>query len=96
MCLIITALAALCAGLFWYFKDRSNAQKSGTLALMYAGAALMWFIDCSIAALTEGEAFFDLSVDDTMLGALIVVSGFVVYLGILFFRKMSHKNLQHA
>ena len=96
MCLLITAFATLCAGLFWYFKDRSNALKSGILALMYAGATLMWLVDCSIAALTEGEAFLDLSVDDAMLGALIVFSGFVAWLGILFFSKISHKNLQRA
>lgn len=96
MCLLITAFATLCAGLFWYFKDKSNAHKSGILALMYAGATLMWLVDCSIATLTEGEAFLDLSVDDAMLGALIVVSGFVAYLGILFFSKISNKNLQRA
>ncbi len=94
MCLLITAFATLCAGLFWYFKDRS--QKSGILALMYAGATLMWLVDCTIAAIAEGEAFLDLSVDDAMLGALIVVSGFVAWLGILFFSKISNKNLQRA
>lgn len=97
MCLILTALAAVVAGVFWYLKDRQNVRKSGVLALMYAGAALMWLIDCSIAAITEGEAFLDLSADDAMLGALIIVSGFVVYLGILFFGKISAKNnLQRA
>ena len=97
MCLLITAFAAVCAGLFWYFKDRSNAQKSGVLALMYAGAALMWLVDCSIAAIVEGEAFLDLSADDAKLGALIVISGFVAYLGILFFSKIGAKNnLQRA
>lgn len=96
MCLIITALAALGTGLFWYFKDRNNTYKSGILALMYVGATLMWFVDCSIAALSEGEAFLDLSLDDTMLGLLIVVSGFVAYLGILFFSKINKNNLQHA
>lgn len=96
MCLLITAFAAVCVGLFWCFKDRDNARKSGILALMYAGAALMWFVDCSIATFVEGEAFLDLSVDDTMLGTLIVVSGFVAYLAIVFFNKINVKNsLQH-
>lgn len=96
MCLLITAFATLCAGLFWYLKDKNNAHKSGILALMYAGATLMWFVDCSIAAIVEGEAFLDLSLDDTMLGALIVISGFVAYLGILFFSKISTSNLQRT
>ena len=96
MCLLITAFAAVCAGLFWYFKDRQNVRKSGILALMYAGAALMWLVDCSIAAIVEGEAFLDLSADDAKLGALIVISGFVAYLAILFFSKKATNNLQRA
>ena len=96
MCLLITAFAAVCAGLFWYFKDRQNVRKSGILALMYAGATLMWLVDCSIAAIVEGEAFLDLSADDAKLGVLIVISGFVAYLAILFFRKKAKTNLQRA
>ena len=96
MCLLITAFAAVCAGLFWYFKDRQNIRKSGVLALIYAGAALMWLVDCSVASIVEGDAFLDLSADDAKLGALIVISGFVAYIGILFFSKKSTNNLQRA
>lgn len=80
MCLIITILAAVCASAFWYIKDRDNLHKSGILALMYWGAALMWLVDCVFAA-TSGEAFLDLSIDDTILGVIVVACGFVAYLG---------------
>ena len=97
MCLLITAFAAVCAGLFWYFKDRQNVRKSGILALIYAGATLMWLVDCTIATIAGGEAFLDLSADDAKLGALVVFSGLVAYLAILFLGKINSKNnLQRA
>lgn len=74
MCLLITAFAALVALSFWYFKDRGNVRKSGTLALIYLGASFMWLIDCVFAKF-EGEAFLDLSKDNALLGFLVVLCG---------------------
>lgn len=78
MCLILTLIAALISSVLWYKKDRGNAYKIGTLALMFWGAGLMWLVD-SVFAVFEGEAFFDLSADDTKLGALIIVCGVAMW-----------------
>lgn len=50
------------------------------LALMYWGAALMWLVDSAFAKF-QGEAFLDLSANDTALGIIIVACGFLAYLG---------------
>lgn len=78
MCLIITTFAAICASLFWLFKDKDNAHKSGMLALMYWGASLMWLVDC-IFAVFQGEAFLDTSNNDAILGVIIVICGLLAY-----------------
>ncbi len=88
MCLIITILAAVCASAFWYIKDRDNLQKSGILALMYWGAALMWLVDC-VFAVIGGEAFLDLSINDTILGVIVVACGFFAYLAMRRFRAFA-------
>ncbi|MGN0902109.1 MAG: hypothetical protein ACI4M9_02380 [Succinivibrio sp.] len=44
------------------------------MSVMFGSASLMWIVDCLFAA-SEGEGFFDLSLDDTLLGLTIVVSG---------------------
>ncbi len=78
MCLILTLIAALVSSVLWYKKDYANTYKIGTLALMFWGASLMWLVDC-VFAVFEGEAFFDLSLDDTKLGALIIVCGIAAW-----------------
>jgi hypothetical protein len=81
MCLLMTLAAALVASLVWYGKRRSNSEsgmKLETLSLMYWGAALMWMVD-GFFNLAEGEPFLELSLDDTLLGLLVVFSGLVVY-----------------
>lgn len=84
MCLILTCFAAVMTSILWYFKDPKNLCKLGTLALMYWGACLMWFVDCFFA-LADGEPFLDLSIDDTLLGALIVLCGMLMWFGILIY-----------
>lgn len=85
MCLVLTCFAAVIASILWYFKDEKNFYKLGTLALMYWGACLMWFVDC-LFALVKGEAFLDLSLDDALLGVLIVLCGMIMWLGILIYK----------
>lgn len=82
MCLILTLIAALVSSALWYKKDKSNAYKLGTLALMFWGASLMWLVD-SVFAAFAGEAFFDISADDTKLGLLIIACGVAMWLIIL-------------
>ena len=84
MTLIITAVAAALAAGAWYAARSEHADLHlGVLALMYAGAALMWCVD-GIASVIEGESFVELAdaaqmADDAKLGALIVVCGLVIW-----------------
>lgn len=82
MCLIITAFAAVITTIIWYFKAHDKEIKLGILALMYWGASLMWLVD-SFFCIAEGEPFFDLSVDDAILGLVIVLSGLIAWVLIL-------------
>jgi hypothetical protein len=78
MCLVITAFAAVITTIIWYFKAHQRELKLGLLALMYWGATLMWLVD-AFYALAEGEAFLDLSVDDALLGLVIVLCGLIAW-----------------
>ena len=80
MCLIMTILTAIVLTFFM-----SRAKKSGkpaksllTSTLMFWGAALMWSVD-GTASLLEGEPFFDISSEDTVLGFIIVACGLAVF-----------------
>lgn len=80
MCLIMTILTAVILTAFYFrAKKQGKAAKSLlTSTLMFWGAALMWSVD-GIASLLEGEPFFDISREDTVLGAIIVVCGLAVF-----------------
>lgn len=76
MCEILTIAAALlCTTL--YFGVRKTPALLTTM-LMFWGAALMWSVDCIRSAM-EGEPFFDLSRDDTLLGCVVLAAGFAVW-----------------
>ena len=94
MCLILTTIAAIVTTIIWYAKA-DFTYKIGTLALMFWGASLMWLGD-AIFSFAGGEGFFDLSLDDAMLGIVIIMIGMIGWLVILLsndpkglFRKMS-------
>ena len=89
MCLIMTAFAAVIATIVWYFKVSDRKWLLGTLALMYWGATIMWFVD-GIFRVTEGEAFFDLSLNDTLLGLVIVLCGLIAWVLMLMIRDPKH------
>lgn len=83
MCLIMTMLcAATYAGIYFYRKSNKVASKSLlTLVFMHLSASLMWCVD-GIASVLEGEGFFDISMEDFILGLIIVGLGLFSY-GIL-------------
>lgn len=84
MCLLITAFAAVIATIIWFFQpDFSKIAKLGTLALMYWGAALMWTVD-GFFSVSEGGDFLDLSLNDAVLGMVIILCGLIVWMIILF------------
>jgi peptidoglycan biosynthesis protein MviN/MurJ (putative lipid II flippase) len=79
MFLILTALAAIFTTLIWYANAPEDKYKVGLLSLFYWGATLMWFVDHVMAYLMEGGEFFELNLDATMLGVLVIVLGLVVW-----------------
>ena len=70
---ILFAVLAACAR-----KAGRPARALGTTALVFAGAALMWSVDC-VHSLMEGEALLDLSVDDAKLGTLVIAAGLALF-----------------
>lgn len=86
MTLLITAFAAVISTILWYIKSESN-MKIGTLALVYWGAALMWFIDAVAEYLEIGAEYFTSDVSDmlneTYLGASVVLLGLIIWLVII-------------
>ena len=75
MCLIMTIIAAVVFTALW---AKMRKQSLLTTTLMFWGAALMWSVD-GIASLLEGEPFFDISSEDTVLGFIIVACGLAIF-----------------
>jgi len=78
MWLLMTALAAIIATAFWYFNAPEDKYKIGFLALMFWGATIMWTVDAAIAS-TEGEAFFEISKDATLLGVCTILFALFIW-----------------
>lgn len=76
MCEIMTIVAALAFTALYFCGRRSKAVF--TTMLMFWGAALMWSVDC-VANKLDGEALFDISKEDTVLGFIILGAGLLVF-----------------
>ena len=76
MCEIMTVIAALAFTALYFYGKRSKAVF--TTMLMFWGAALMWSVDC-VANKLDGEALFDISKEDTVLGFIILGAGLLVF-----------------
>ena len=80
MCEIMTiAAAVLFTVIFAAQKNKGHFSKPVFITmLMFWGAALMWAVD-GVACVLEGEAFFDISMEDTILGFIILGAGLVIF-----------------
>ncbi len=80
MCELMTIAAALLFTAAWFVTRRAGRPHGalGTAALVFWGAALMWAVDCVRSAM-EGEGLLDISREDAVLGAIIVVAGVAIY-----------------
>lgn len=85
MCLVITAFAAVITTMVWYFKMPQGEYLLGRLALMYWGAALMWCVD-GFFSVAEGESFLELSMNDALLGVVIILCGVVAWIVMVLFK----------
>lgn len=81
MCLIISACTAAVFTLAFFANKKSGGEnKSIFMAmLMFWAASLMWSMD-GVASVLEGEGFFDISIEDTVLGIIILASGLIVFM----------------
>ncbi len=75
MCWLMTVMAAVLATIAQIKKPE---RRLSTLIFMYWGAALMWSVD-GIFSVMEGEGFLDLSMNDALLGLLVVVCGLAAF-----------------
>ena len=95
MCEIMTIITALIfAGFYFSAKKNGKQAKASFLGmLMFSGAALMWACDGIISC----EPFFDISMEDTILGVIILVFGLSV-VGIYYARnaRKNAKKVQEA
>lgn len=87
MCLIITMLAAVISTVLWYAKAPKDTYKIGTLAVIYWGASLMWFVDfvfefAELKAEYFNQPFADI-LNDSVLGLCVAVLGAVAWLIVL-------------
>ena len=76
MCELMTIGAAVLFTILYFTRFRTRAVFA--TMLMYWGAALMWSVDC-VHSYMEGDGLFDLSREDTILGAIILASGLAVF-----------------
>lgn len=87
MTLLITLIAAVVSTAVWYQSEKARIMHTGTLALMYWGASLMWLVDAAAEyAELRAEFFAPAAADmlnDTFLGLSVAVLGLVIWLVIV-------------
>lgn len=74
-------LTSIAAAVFFAFVWRRSGgrDKAARLAMLsFAGASLMWAVDCVAGAL-EGGPLLDFSREDAVLGAIVLASGSALY-----------------
>ena len=81
MCLIITIINAIAFTLAFLLNKKDGKEDKSVFMtmLMFWAASLMWSMD-GVASVLEGEGFFDLSIEDTILGAIIMMSGLLIFI----------------
>lgn len=87
MTLLITVIAAVISTLVWYFCEKRDSYRLGTLTLMYLGASLMWLADFIFEYAELKADYFNQSfesiLNDSLLGLTVVTIGLTIWLVIL-------------
>ena len=83
MCLIMTMIAAVVFTALW---AKMRKESLLTTTLMFWAAALMWSVD-GVASVLDGEPFFDISREDTILGVIIILCGLAVFAVLAVFER---------
>jgi len=90
MCLILTLIVSLISSICYAAKllYKKVADKSLiSVTMMYWSAALM-FAFVGIADKLAGKAFLEITIKDTVIGAIVVIAGILMY----FFLKSKNKQ----
>ena len=92
MTLLITTFAAIIASVIWLVKDTKNEMKTGTLALVYWGGSVMWFVDAVCEYVELRADYFTPSItamtNDAFLGLCVVALGMIMWLGMVIMRRL--------
>lgn len=91
MCLLITWACALIFAAVFFLKDRRNVFRTGTLALVFLSAGVMWLVDCTFAWY-GGEEFLDLSADDALLGLTVAGAALLLWALLLLGERFKHSS----
>lgn len=82
----LTSIAATAFYAFLYKRGGRGRKAAWLTMLMFAGASLMWAIDC-LANAMAGEALLDMSRADAALGVMIFCAGTIFYIVARLFLK---------
>jgi hypothetical protein len=74
----MTAFSAIISTAVWYANAPDDKYRVGMLALILWGATIMWFVD-AVVALTEGEKFFEMTSDGTLLGFSSIILALLIW-----------------
>lgn len=84
MTLLLSTIAAIVSTILWYQNMAEDKMKIGTLALIYWGASLMWFVDAVFEYSELKTAYFTPGLlqmlNDGFLGVSIITLGMMIWL----------------
>lgn len=94
MTLLLSTIAATVCTILWYRNMADDKMKIATLALIYWGSSLMWFVDAVFEYRELKTAYFtpDLTqmLNDGFLGVSIITLGMMIW---IFQLIISKKNI---
>lgn len=94
MTLLITVFAALISTVVWYASS-NNDMKQGSLALIYWGASLMWFVDAAVEYIDMGADYFAPTaadmLNDAYLGFSVVALGMIIWIAMVLIKDPKGK-----
>ena len=79
MWLVILALAATITTAIWYSKAENDVHLFRLLTIIFWGATIMVFVDHVMGYLMEGGEFFEMTLDATVLGIVLLITALIVW-----------------
>lgn len=79
MWLLVLAFSSVLSTAIWYSQAENDRYMFKLLSLILWGATIMVFVDHTIGYLMEGGEFFELTIDATVLGLVLLIVGLGVW-----------------